>query len=87
MAFTVLVAAVGVVVVSASLVVTAVRVVVVSALLVAAVVRFVVVVPSAFVVFVSGETGTSEVFSLSSEGHGAEESEEGEEKESSEVHG
>ena len=62
MAFTVLVAAVGVVVMLAALLVAAVRfVVVVSALLVAAVVRFVVVVPSAFVVFVSGEAGTSEV--------------------------
>ena len=62
MAFTVLVATVGVVVVSALLVAAVIRfVVVVSALLVAAVVRFVVVVPSAFVVFVSGKTGTSEV--------------------------
>ena len=85
-AFTVLVAAVGVVVVTASLVVAAVRVFVVFALLVAAVVRFIVVVPSAFVVFVSGKNGTSEILCIACEGHSAEESKEGEEEESSEVH-
>ena len=77
-----LVTAVRVFVVSA-LLVTAVRVFVISALLVTAVVRFVVLVPS--VVSAPGKLGTSEV-AVVSEGHSAEESKEGEEKEGSEVH-
>ena len=72
------------VVVMSALLVVAVRVFVVSALLVTAVVRFIMLVPS--VVSASGKLGTSEV-AVVGEGHGAEESEEGEEKESSEVYG
>ena len=96
-------AVVRLVVVSDLLVAAVVRLVVVSALLVAAVrvrvlvesdlavlvtavVGLVVVVPLV-VASTSDEVGSSEVFAVTSEGHGTEESEDGEEDECSEVHG
>ena len=68
----------------ALLVAAVIRFVVVSMVLITAVIRFVMMVP--FVVFTSGKLRASEV-AVVSEGHGAEESEEGKDNESSEVHG
>ena len=74
---TVVIAAVRVFVVFASLVVAAVRVLVVSVFLVAAVIGLVMVVPSV-VVSVSVELVAATSKAVASEGHGTEENEEGE---------